>query len=105
MKRGLTKISIITLMALSLGACKPKDKLIELKQGELLVQIMKMRAADGDDATTNYRARVVPDKLLLERSSEQQKTQLQYQMDSCFYIKNNEMKNYFSRSFLVIEKM
>lgn len=84
-----------SLMSLSLFAsCKHSRPFMEAKDADLTVQIMAMDDSSNDQHSISYRARLIPDKQLMEGKTREEKNALYYQMDSCFYFTVGGVKTY-----------
>jgi hypothetical protein len=67
----------------------------EVKNKDITIQFIQLKAEDGDSMLT-YKARVIPDKKLMTEINRSEKNNLLYRMDSCFYISNGSYKIYAS---------
>jgi len=79
-----------------LASCKHAKQPMEAKDGDLTVQIMAMDDSSNDEHSVSYRARLIPDKRLMEGKTRDEKNALYYKMDSCFYFINGGVKTYAS---------
>lgn len=92
MKANTLFYSLISLAMFA--SCKHKNPFMEAKDADLTVQVMPLPATPDDSNTISYKARVIPDKQLMESKTREEKNALYYKMDSCFYINSAQGKNY-----------
>jgi hypothetical protein len=89
----MKKNSLLIFISI-LASCGHKNAAFrEVKDRDLTIQVMQLKDAE-DDHTISYKARLLPDKKLLESKSKDEKQALYYTMDSCFYINTGNTKIY-----------
>jgi len=77
-------------------SCHKAARVEEVKDKELTLQVSVLKdKAPGDESLT-CKARIIPAKELAANETTEQKRLLNYKMDSCFYIKEGNNKNYAS---------
>jgi len=76
------------------ASCKHAKPLMEARDADLTVQIMAIDDSSKDEQAVSYRARLIPDKKLMEGKTREEKNSLYYQMDSCFYFTVAGVKTY-----------
>jgi len=88
MKKAILILSLIILASCGHG----NSSFSEIKDHDLTIQVMQLK--DDGDSIITYKARLTPDKQLLETKSKDEKQALYYTMDSCFYINKGNIKIY-----------
>ncbi|MBD1395425.1 hypothetical protein [Mucilaginibacter glaciei] len=80
-------------LALLFASCsRPESGFQQLKDKALTVQLMPMDAAQSKDSLVSFRLRLIPEKSL--SISSEQKQQLLFRMDSCFFLSGKTGKTF-----------
>jgi hypothetical protein len=90
--KGRIILGIISIV--SLLSCKHKGKLNEIKDKDISFQVIQLKDKAEDGTGLSYKARLLPDRKLIEALTKENKEALYYRMDSCFYIQNGNNKIY-----------
>ena len=93
--RALIITGILSIMIM--GSCRHKDRSFkEIIGNGLTIQVEQLKNVENDSTGITYKARLIPDKQIMEGKTQQEKTALYYRMDSCFYIADGNKKVYAS---------
>jgi hypothetical protein len=93
--KNKVKLGLCGMLLISLGACRTRsqqwvDGLSPFsKQGDTTetVELLKLKAADT--SSLNYSVRIYPSKQWLVEKKDKRSIEMNYEMDSCFYIRNS----------------
>jgi hypothetical protein len=89
------KVKCVLLSLVMLASCRRSTPAFyEIKDKELTIQAMDIKATADDDETISYKVRLIPEKRIMEGMHEEEKNKLYYKMDSCFYMNDGKQKNY-----------
>ncbi|PJJ79986.1 hypothetical protein [Mucilaginibacter auburnensis] len=84
-------LSVIICWFVLMGCGAKKNGFEEVKGSKLVVQVKNMNSG-ADDTEISYQVKILPERSLTEKLSPEQKNNLWYKMDSCFYIQTEKIK-------------
>jgi hypothetical protein len=90
-------VFITCLTGFTIGCTSRQTKLHEISSNGVRLQIIQLEnPAGGDPQAVTYKARLIPDKSLLDQKNAVSKSAMIYKMDSCFYLQSRTKKIYAS---------
>jgi hypothetical protein len=82
---------------LFITSCKlHKSTPYETAGNGITLQVIQLENSPGDANVFTYKARLIPDALLLNEKNAYSKNAMMYKMDSCFYLQSGTKKIYAS---------
>jgi len=82
------------LIFLFFHSCNPALVFSQATVIDLTIQLTKLSKVNKDEQMISYKVRLVPVKTIMETKSYNEKNNLWYKMDSCFYFETGSRKIY-----------
>jgi hypothetical protein len=82
------------LIFLVFHSCNPAPVFKQANDKDLTIQLTKLPKVSNDEQIISYKVRLLPVKTIMETKSYNEKNNLWYKMDSCFYFETGSRKIY-----------